>query len=168
MASLSGVSKYLFTPLALGVVLSMFASYAFAMTVIPLFCAMFLKPHAHAAEDTRGTANPQPPRKRRFGFQPTVDKFNYQFQRMVNWYERLVRRTPRTPRPRYRRNPGRRCNPAPRYIPVAGPRILPRTDPGQFVINVRMPSGTRLEVSNQYIAKVENIIRRWSNPPTST
>ncbi|HEY1807909.1 MAG TPA: efflux RND transporter permease subunit, partial [Acidobacteriaceae bacterium] len=42
VVSLSGVSKYLFTPLALGVVLSMFASYAFAMTVIPLFCAMFL------------------------------------------------------------------------------------------------------------------------------
>src|SRR5450631_426806 len=36
---------------------------------------------------------------------------------------------------------------------------FPRTDPGQFIINVRMPSGTRLEVSNDYIAKVEDIIR---------
>src|SRR5246500_5692257 len=36
---LSGVSKYIFTPLALGVVLSILASYLFAMTVVPLFCA---------------------------------------------------------------------------------------------------------------------------------
>ena len=33
----TGVSKYIFTPMALGVVLSIFASYFFAMTVVPLF-----------------------------------------------------------------------------------------------------------------------------------
>src|SRR5208282_2910255 len=37
-----GVSRYLFTALALGVVLSIFASYIFAMTVVPLYCAHFL------------------------------------------------------------------------------------------------------------------------------
>src|ERR1700723_3147873 len=40
---LSGVSKYIFTPLALGVVLSIFASYFFAMTVVPLYCANFIR-----------------------------------------------------------------------------------------------------------------------------
>ena len=44
-------------------------------------------------------------------------------------------------------------------LPFLGRAYFPRTDPGQFIINVRMPSGTRLEVSNDYIAKVENIIR---------
>ncbi|MGA8532155.1 MAG: efflux RND transporter permease subunit, partial [Acidobacteriaceae bacterium] len=34
----------------------------------------------------------------------------------------------------------------------------------QFVINVHMPSGTRHEVSNQYIARVENIIRSVVKP----
>jgi multidrug efflux pump subunit AcrB len=43
--------------------------------------------------------------------------------------------------------------------PFLGRAYFPRTDPGQFVIDVRMPSGTRLEVSNDYIAKVENVIR---------
>src|SRR6202000_3153805 len=33
------------------------------------------------------------------------------------------------------------------------------TDPGQFVINIKCPSGTRIEFSNQYIAQVENEIR---------
>ena len=40
---LYGVSKFLFSALALAVVLSLFASYAVAMTVVPLFCAMFIK-----------------------------------------------------------------------------------------------------------------------------
>ncbi len=44
-------------------------------------------------------------------------------------------------------------------VPFIGRAYFPRTDPGQFIIDVRMPSGTRLEVSNDYIAKVEDIIR---------
>ena len=40
---LFGVSKYLFSALALGVVLALFASYFDAVTVVPLFCAYFLK-----------------------------------------------------------------------------------------------------------------------------
>src|SRR6476646_832900 len=47
---LYGVSKYLFSALALAVVLSLFASYAVAMTVVPLFCARFIKSH-HAPEE---------------------------------------------------------------------------------------------------------------------
>src|SRR5580692_10874482 len=40
---LFGVSKFLFSALALSFVLAMLASYVVAMTVIPLFCARFLK-----------------------------------------------------------------------------------------------------------------------------
>ena len=38
---LTGVSKYLFTALALGVVLALAASYLVAMSVVPLFCSRF-------------------------------------------------------------------------------------------------------------------------------
>jgi multidrug efflux pump subunit AcrB len=48
--------------------------------------------------------------------------------------------------------------------PFLGRAYFPRTDPGQFVIDVRMPSGTRLEVSNDYVAKVESIIRGVVTP----
>ena len=44
---LYGVSKFLFSALALAVVLSLFASYIVAMTVVPLFCARFIKAPAH-------------------------------------------------------------------------------------------------------------------------
>ena len=44
---LYGVSRFLFTALALSVVLSLFASYFVAMTVVPLFCAKFIKSVDH-------------------------------------------------------------------------------------------------------------------------
>ncbi len=40
---LYGVSRFLFTALALAVVLALFASYFVALTVVPLFCSRFLK-----------------------------------------------------------------------------------------------------------------------------
>jgi multidrug efflux pump subunit AcrB len=44
-------------------------------------------------------------------------------------------------------------------FPFVGKAYFPRTDPGQFVINVKAPSGTRLEVTDDYIARVEDDIR---------
>ena len=44
--------------------------------------------------------------------------------------------------------------------PLLGVAFFPRTDAGQFTINVKVPTGTRIEVTEQYIAKVEDIIRR--------
>src|SRR6202030_4361776 len=47
---LYGVSRFLFSALALAVVCALFASYFVAMTVVPLFCARFIKkPHGHEA-----------------------------------------------------------------------------------------------------------------------
>ena len=51
---LYGVSRFLFTALALAVVLSLFASYAVAMTVVPLYCAKFIK--KHEADEEKATA----------------------------------------------------------------------------------------------------------------
>ena len=47
---LFGVSKYLFSALALAVVIALFASYFDAVTVVPLFCAHLLKAVHHAQE----------------------------------------------------------------------------------------------------------------------
>ena len=47
-------------------------------------------------------------------------------------------------------------------FPLLGVAFFPRTDPGQFVINVKAPTGTRLEVTNKYIAqRGEAIFARW-------
>ena len=158
VAALSGVSKYLFTPLALGVVLSMFASYAFAMTVVPLFCSLFIR--SHGGHDAGAAEKPT----RRFGFRPIVTKFNQYFQRMVDWYERLVRRSLQRPGVTIGGILAAVAVALVIFFPFMGRAYFPRTDPGQFVIDVRMPSGTRLEVSDQYIARVEQIIREEVRP----
>ena len=152
---LSGVSKYIFTPLALGVVLSIFASYIFAMTVVPLYCATFirLKDEEEHSES----------RKPRF-FARFERWFNAKFQSMLNWYEGLAKRAMARPGFTALVILGGVTLSMLVTFPFLGRAYFPRTDPGQFVINVRMPSGTRLEVSNDYIAKVENIIHSVVRP----
>src|SRR6516162_4620892 len=71
---LYGVSKFLFSALALAVVISLFASYLVAMTVIPLFCSRYLKqmPYSEVeGHDAGRVAN-------RFWW----DKFNAGFNRL--------------------------------------------------------------------------------------
>src|ERR1039457_4291400 len=43
--------------------------------------------------------------------------------------------------------------------PLVGQAYFPRTDPGQFVINLKAPTGTRLEMSDQLVNQVEGIVR---------
>ena len=80
---LYGVSKFLFVALALAVVFSMFASYVIALTVVPLFCAKFIKAPKHKAshhqgEDADGDDT---------GFNLW---FNRQFHRFLGGYERVL------------------------------------------------------------------------------
>jgi multidrug efflux pump subunit AcrB len=145
----TGVSKYIFTPMALGVVLSIFASYFFAMTVVPLFCAKFIRLHG----DVEGEQS------RLSFFTRFETKFNEKFQAMLNWYEGLAMRAMERPGFTAAAIIGGVVLLLLVTVPFIGRAYFPRNDPGQFIIDVRMPSGTRLEVSNDYIAKVEDIIR---------
>ena len=54
MASVS----FFFTALALAVVISLFVSYFVAMTVIPLFCARYLRPEQPAEVTVSGAETP--------------------------------------------------------------------------------------------------------------
>jgi len=145
----TGVSKYIFTPMALGVVLSIFASYFFAMTVVPLFCAKFINLH----NDTESKRFHE-----RF-FRKFENRFNEKFQALLDWYEGLAMRAMERPRFLSAVILGGVLLLLVLTVPFIGRAYFPRTDPGQFIINVRMPSGTRLEMINEDIAKVEQIIR---------
>ena len=149
---LSGISKYIFTPLGLGVVLSIFASYFFAMTVVPLFCSLFIRIDFYGEKKGHTTRN-------RSFFQRFLARFNEYFQRFLNSYEKLAFRVLQKPAFTAAALLGGLAVILLGLFPFLGRAYFPRTDPGQFVIDVHMPSGTRLEVSDQYIAKVENVIR---------
>ena len=154
---LSGISKYIFTPLGLGVVLSIFASYFFAMTVVPLFCSLFIRLDHHETQE--GEAS-----RRKSAFQRFLAKFNEYFQAFLNAYEQMAFRVLQRPGFAAAVILGGLAVILIGLFPFLGRAYFPRTDPGQFVIDVHMPSGTRLEVSDQYIARVENVIRSVVKP----
>ena len=49
-------------------------------------------------------------------------------------------------------------------VPFIGVSFFPRSDAGQFVINVKAPTGTRIEVTNDYIKQVEDIVHQVVKP----
>ena len=148
---LFGVSKYLFTALALGVVIALFASYFDAVTVVPLFCAHFLKPIHH------GNGEDGEHRPKSWGGRFHA-KFNARFETFLNLYERAVRKALDFPRATVALVMGIFLLSFALY-PFIGVSFFPRTDAGQFIINLKAPTGTRLEITNDYAARVEKIVR---------
>ncbi len=163
VALLNGVSRYLFTALALTVVFSLFASYVVAMTVVPLYCARFIKPSegSHVAGDQEGIGLDSG--GRRSIFQRIVHGFNAWFQQMLDKYVIVVNRSILRPVATTLSILGVVLLSF-SLFPLLGRSYFPRTDPGQFVINIKCPSGTRIELSDQYIAKVEREIRDTVSP----
>src|ERR1035441_5973645 len=43
--------------------------------------------------------------------------------------------------------------------PFLGRAFFPQTDAGQFTMNVKVPTGTRIETTNQYVAKIEDLVQ---------
>jgi multidrug efflux pump subunit AcrB len=151
---LVGVSKFLFSSLALAFCLSLLASFVVSMTVIPLFCSKFLKGVHHEP-----SADEHPSAGGRF-----TAGFNRLFNKVLDFYERWVRRALKRP--------------ALTVVllmcvflvslaiyPLLGRAFFPLTDAGQFTLNVKVPTGTRIEVTDQYVARIEDLIRQVV-PPT--
>src|ERR1700744_4139175 len=89
---LGGVSKFLFSAMALSVVIALGASYFVAMTVVPLYCSKFLKlnpPEFIAETDSAEarTLSGSPGWGTRFN-----NAFNRRFEQLLARYEALVKR----------------------------------------------------------------------------
>jgi multidrug efflux pump subunit AcrB len=156
---LYGVSKFLFSALALAVALSLFASFAVAMTVVPLFCARFIKAAAH-----HGTPSweipvmvDHPRGKRTLGDRFNL-WFNAHFENFLRLYDRAVGGVLRHPKLTLG-SFGIAFVASLAMFPLIGLSFFPRTDAGQFVINLKAPTGTRLPVMENEVIKVENLIR---------
>ena len=150
---LFGVSKYLFTALALAVALALFASYFCAVTVVPLYCAHVLKPiHAHGADSA----------SRSWGAKFHAG-FNARFEKMLDVYEKWVQKTLDHPREVVIGFMGVFLLSF-LSVPFIGVSFFPRTDAGQFIINVKAPTGTRIELTETYVTQVEGIVRQVVKP----
>ena len=208
---LYGVSQFLFTALALSVVLSLFASYIVAMTVVPLFCAKLIKGPAehgegspgHESYDSAGpvglpvyadASRPLPAAVRGDGAlvtngtgghdddasaasnrelhgEPATaarprgwgvrfnDWFNAKFNRFLDWFQGVLDIALARPVLTIVAILGLFLLSF-LLMPFIGLSYFPRTDPGQFVVTVKAPTGMRIEMTEAEIAKVEALIRR--------
>ena len=182
---LYGVSRFLFSALALAVVLALAASYFVAMTVVPLFCARFLRAHrqdgqdgqdgqgglgrqgGQGGEDTEDLSLPAHPASPALPAPTFAERFNRafgrRFEQMLVWYERRVRASLKAPA---------RVVVAITALfglsliiyPFLGVAFFPRTDAGQFVMNVKAPSGSRIEVTTAEVSRIEDLVRRIVRP----
>jgi multidrug efflux pump subunit AcrB len=147
---LYGVSRFLFTALALAVVLSLAASYVVALTVVPLFCAKLIK--GHTVDAAGGHAEPK-------GWGQRFNAgFNRKFKRMLDRYEGTLDLALLRPLATVLGITGLFVFSLALY-PLIGKAYFPRTDPGQFVINLKAPTGTRIERTDQLVERVEQIVR---------
>ena len=165
---LYGVSKFLFSALALAVAIALFASYFVAMTVIPLFCAHFLRAAGHEQnanqQSSEGEPNPHPVESRRRSLgRRFSEAFNRGFGRVLDSYEFTARRALQRPALTvavivvlFVASLG--------LYPLLGLAYFPQVDAGQFTINLKAPTGTRIELTEQYVAKLENLIRHIVTP----
>jgi len=148
---LYGVSRFLFVALAMAVVLSLLASYVVAMTVVPLFCAKLIK--KHQADEEVGT------RFDRRAVRQDCRRFNTYFDMLVGKYDRSLSTALLRPVATVAGLAGVSLLCLAMY-PLMGVAFFPRTDPGQFVINFKASSGTRIELSEQYAKQVETLCAR--------
>jgi multidrug efflux pump subunit AcrB len=146
---LFGVAKYLFSALALTVVLSMLASYVVAMTVVPLYCARFLTAET-AREEERGA-------------QGLAGAFTRGYERFAIRYERFLNRA-LDHKPMVLGVVAALFVASVLLYPLVGTELFPTTDAGQFIIDYRAPVGTRIELTEAMTARMEKAVRQVIPP----
>ncbi|AFL87604.1 cation/multidrug efflux pump [Terriglobus roseus DSM 18391] len=146
MFFLSGVSRFLFVPLAEAVVFAMLASYILSRTLVPTLAMYLLKAHDPNSHENGLFA--------RF-----TRAFNARFEKVRQAYDRLLRRLIAA-RSLFVPAFLGLCLITAVLIPFLGQDFFPDTDSGQFVLHVRAPTGTRIEETAKLFDQVEDYVRK--------
>ncbi len=133
---LSGMAKFLFTPLAIAATLAIIASYFFSLVLIPAFCSRFVK-----VSNTEGH----------------TDSESDWTVRLADRYGRLVGRLLRRRWPILAAS-GVLFILALLGMSQLGRELFPPVDAGQFQMLVRLPSGTRIERTEAAMKEIEATI----------
>ena len=142
---LTGVAKFLFTPLALAVVFAMLTSYLLSRTLVPTMARLLL-PEDH--EENLGTG--------RWG--RIVRAFDARFERVKESYRFALAKFIA------RRNFSLACVAililsSLAMLLVVGEDFFPSIDAGMMSLHVRMPTGTRVEHTELMVDNIERTIR---------
>src|SRR3984957_17938166 len=152
---LSGVAKYLFSPLAEAVIFAMIASYILSRTLIPTLAMYWIKKHDKASDQGKGSK--------------TFLLFAW-FSRFHHWFENRFDKF----REGYRdllsfglRNAGKLvavvlCFTVVTMVlfPFLGQDFFPSVDAGAFDMHIRMKAGTRIEETARSVDQIEQMIRQ--------
>jgi CzcA family heavy metal efflux pump len=151
---LTGVSKSLFTPLAMAVVFAMLSSYVLSRTLVPVMARFLLKHELDMYQEDGECEGNSSNFFWRFhaGFNQRFDWMRDRYQSILDW------------------GLGHRiwvlfvaiafCASAVVLFPFVGEDFFPTVDAGQFRLHVRAPVGTRVEETESLFGQVEKTIRR--------
>ena len=146
MFFLAGVSKFLFVPLAEAVVFAMLASYSLSRTLVPTLAMYLLK----AKQDGDG----KPGLLTRFqrGFEKGFERLRLSYQLFLTTvvYRRVIFI------PAFLAV----CLSIFLLVPWLGQNFFPASDNGQFILHMRVKSGTRIEETARVADLVEASIRQ--------
>ncbi len=142
---LTGVAKFLFTPLALAVVFSMLTSYLLSRTLVPTMARLLL-PEEH--EDNLGAGL----------WARLVRAFDARFEQLKHGYRFALAKFIA------RRNFSLACVAililtSLAMLLVVGEDFFPRIDAGMMSLHLRMPTGTRVEHTEFVVDTIERAIR---------
>jgi multidrug efflux pump subunit AcrB len=153
---LSGTAKYLFAPLAEGVIFAMLASYVLSRTLVPTLAMYLLKGHSKGHEQTAGA-------RRRSVISRFFGGFHQGFERRFEAFRHAYRDTlglclrhPRAMMLGVAGFVGGTCF----LIPWLGQNFFPSVDAGRFDLHIRMKSGSRIEETARSTDQIESMIRQ--------
>jgi len=152
---LSGVAKYLFSPLAEAVIFAMIASYILSRTLVPTLAMYWISKHEGVSHQSKQTK-----RFSLFGWASRFHRgFEYQFEKFREGYRDLLGLG--------LRHGGKLVGLVLGFaalsmvlLPFLGQDFFPSVDAGQFDLHVRMRSGMRIEETARSVDQIEQMIRQ--------
>src|SRR5262249_41141884 len=153
---LTGAALYLFTPLALAVVLAILASYLLSRTLIPTMVRYLLEGEASRYHGDEGVMDDS---GRRGLFSSIHHGFQNSFEKMRAGYRSLLA-SALAHRKLVAASFFLICGSCLALTPFLGEDFFPQVDAGQIRLHVRAPAGTRIEETERYFARVESAIHR--------
>jgi len=147
---LSGVAKYLFSPLSLAVLLSLLASLILSFTVVPVMFEFLLRGQEHQ----HGGLRPEG----RHLFALAHYRFTQGFDRLRGTYRNVLCWAVESPGITAAFFGGLIVVSL-ALFPILGRDFFPNVDAGQMRLHIRAPGGSRIEVTARYFAQVEKAVR---------
>ena len=144
---LSGIAQLLFMPLVLTISVALFASFFVSRTVTPLLCYRILSPEKEADFNTPGLLSKLKLYSKTF-FDSLDDYYQRAITSSLSHKKQVI------------------------YIVLGfsvlsfvlfrfvGTEFFPSTDESQFSVTLKLPVGTRIEKTVEYVTRVEDLIKK--------